>query len=94
MAKGKQPKKDKYDDLTDEFKSKVEGSSDDQLIEILGEVAKAEELNRRCKEDDTDLAAKKEQYDEANVGYKDATKANRLKTRFVYDLLRARGKAE
>jgi hypothetical protein len=94
MAKGKQPKKDKYDDLTDEFKSKVEGSSDDQLIEILGEVAKAEELNRRCKEDDTDLASKKEQYDEANAGYKESTKANRLKTRFVYDLLRARGKAE
>jgi hypothetical protein len=94
MAKGKVAKKDKYDDLSDEFKAKVEAASDEQLIEILGEVSKNEELNRRCKEDDTDLANLKETYDAANGPYKDSTKANRLKTRFVYDLLRARGKAE
>ena len=94
MAKGKTPKKDKYDDLSDEFKGKAEGSSDDQLIDILGEVSKNEELNRRCREDDQDLAEKKAAYDEAAVGYKDATKSNKLKIRYVYDLLRARGKAE
>lgn len=94
MAKGKTPKKDKYDDLSDEFKAKVEAATDEGLIEILGEVSKNEELNRRCKEDDQDLAEKKLVYDEANAGYKEATKANKLKTRFVYDLLRARGKAE
>jgi hypothetical protein len=94
MAKGKTPKKDKYDDLSDEFKSKVETATDDGLIDILGEVSKNEELNRRCKEDDQDLAEKKKSYDEAAVGYKDATKANKLKIRYVYDLLRARGKAE
>lgn len=94
MAKGKTPKKDKYDDLSDEFKAKAEAASDDGLIDILGEVSKNEELNRRCKKDDQDLAEKKLSYDEANAGYKEATKSNKLKTRFVYDLLRARGKAE
>jgi hypothetical protein len=94
MAKGKTPKKNKYDDLSDEFKAKVEAASNDGLIDILGEVSKNEELNRRCKEDDTGLASLKEKYDTAAGPYKESSKANRLKTRFVYDLLRARGQAE
>ena len=88
------PKKDPYENLPDEFKSKVEGATDEQILEFLGEVAKAEELNRRLKEDDQDLGEKKAAYDMAAEGYKEASKSNRLKTRYLYDLLRARGKAE
>jgi hypothetical protein len=85
------PKKDPYDNLADEFKSKIEGANDEQLVEILGEVAKNEEYNRRCKEDDQDLQEKTAQKEMAEEQYKDCTKANRLKTRYVYDILRARG---
>lgn len=88
------PKKDPYSDLADDFKNKVEGATDERILEILGDVAKAEEYNRRCKEDDQDLQEKKGAYDMANEGYKDASKVNKLKTRYLYDILRARGKAE
>ena len=87
-------KKDPYADLPAEFKDKVEGVTDDQIVELLGEVAKNEELNRRMKEDDEDLAEKKAAHDFAGEQYKDATKANKTKTRYLYDVLRARGKAE
>jgi len=88
------PKKDAFADLPDEFKTKVEGATDEQIMEILGDVAKAEEYNRRLKDDDQDLQEKKAQKEMAEEGYKEATKANRLKTRYLYDILRARGKAE
>jgi hypothetical protein len=88
------PKKDPYENLSDDFKGKVEGASDEQLVEILGEVAKAEELNRRIKEDDQELQEKKAQYEMSGEQYKESTKANKLKTRYIYDILRARGKAE
>ncbi len=88
------PKKDPYSDLPEEFRNKVESATDEQVMEMLGDVAKAEEYNRRLKEDDQDLQEKKASYDMANEGYKEATKSNKLKTRYLYDLLRARGKAE
>lgn len=88
------PKKDVYGSLTDEFKNSVEGASDEKIMELLGTVAKAEELNRRNKEDDQDLAEKKAAADMAGEQYKESTKSNRLKTRYLYDVLRARGKAE
>ncbi len=88
------PKKDPYADLPEEFRDKVESATDEQVMEMLGDVAKAEEYNRRLRDDDQDLQEKKAAYDMASEGYKEATKANRLKTRYLYDLLRARGKAE
>jgi hypothetical protein len=88
------PKKDAFADLPPEFKDKVEAATDEQVMEILGDVAKAEEYNRRLKEDDQDLQEKKASKEMAEEGYKEASKANRLKTRYLYDLLRARGKAE
>jgi hypothetical protein len=88
------PKKDPYSDLPEEFKDKVEAATDEQILDMLGDVAKAEEYNRRCRDDDEDLAEKEAQKKLAEEQYKDATKANRLKTRYLYDLLRARGKAE
>lgn len=88
------PKKDPYSDLPPEFKDKVEGATDEQILEMLGDVAKAEEYNRRLKADDEDLSEKKAQHDMAGEQYKEASKANQLKTRYLYDLLRARGKAE
>jgi hypothetical protein len=88
------PKKDPYETLPDEFKTKVDGATDEQIIEFLGEVGKAEELNRRLKEDDQDLQEKKAAKEMAEEGYKEASKSNRLKTRYLYDILRARGKAE
>jgi hypothetical protein len=88
------PKKDPYEILPDDFKDKVEGATDEQIMEILGDVAKAEEYNRRLKDDDQDLQEKKASYDMAGEGYKEASKTNKVKTRFLYDILRARGKAE
>lgn len=88
------PKKDPYENLDDDFKTKVEGADDEKLMEILGEVAKNEELNRRMKADDQQLEEAKAAHDMAGEQYKDASKANQLKTRYVYDILRARGKAE
>ena len=88
------PKKDPYEILPDDFKDKVEGATDEQIMEILGDVAKAEEYNRRLKDDDQDLQEKKASKEMAEEGYKEASKANRLKTRYLYDILRSRGKAE
>jgi len=94
MAKRGRPAKDKFADLAPEFKDSVEGATDDKILTLLGEVAKSEELNQRSMNDDEDLAQKKEQAKFAGEGYAEATKANKLKRAYLYNVLKARGKAE
>lgn len=92
MAKPGRKKKDVFADLPEDFKNSVDGANDDKILDMLGEVAKSEEANLRAKEGDEDLKEKQEQAKFAGEGYAEATKANRLKRRYLYDVLRARGK--
>jgi hypothetical protein len=94
MAKRGRPAKDKFAELPPEFKDKVEGAKDEEIISLLGEVAKSEELNMRLMNEDEDLSAKKEQAKFAGEVYSDTTKANKLKRAYLYNVLKARGKAE
>lgn len=96
MANGKRgrPKKDPFDILPEDFKDSVQGKSDAEINEMIAKVAKDEELNRRCKAEDQDLKEKQEQAKLAGQGYADATKMNKTKTAYLYDVLKARGKVE
>lgn len=88
------PKKEPWSDLDPEFKENVESATDAEINEIIAKVAKDEELNRRLKADDEDLKEKQEQAKLAGEQYATATKANKLKIAYCYDLLKARGKAK
>ncbi len=86
------PKKDKYAELAPEFKDSVQGKTDEQLNDILAKVAKDEELNRRNKDLDEQLKEAILAAKEAGLQYRDASKTNKLKTSYIYDTLKARGK--
>lgn len=92
MARPGRKKKDVYENLPEDFKNSVDGAGDDKILDMLGEVAKSEEANLRAKEADEDLKQKQEEAKFAGEGYSETTKANRLKRRYLYDVLRARGK--
>lgn len=94
MAKRGRPAKDKFADLAPEFKDSVEGATDEAILSLLGEVAKSEEINFRSMSEDKDLAEKKEAAKFAGEGYAETTKVNKLKRSYLYDVLKARGKAE
>jgi hypothetical protein len=93
MANGKRgrPKKNPFDDLDADFKDSVDGKSDSEINEMIAKVAKDEELNRRHKADDEDLKERQEQAKLAGAVYAEATKAYKLKTAYLYDVLKARG---
>jgi hypothetical protein len=94
MAKRGRPAKDKFAELAPEFKDAVEGATDEDILSKLGEVAKSEELNQRMMSEDEDLAEKKEAAKFAAESYSETTKANKLKRAYLYNVLKARGKAE
>ena len=90
MAKMKTVK-DIFEDLDSDWKDAVATMSVDDINSRIAEVAKAEELNQRAKEDDLDLARLKEEVATAGAQYKEATKANKLKIKFAMRVLGDRG---
>jgi len=91
MARGAK-KKGKFDDLSSEFKDAVAGMSPEDIKKRISEVAIAEHENREAKIKDEDLAEKVAAVKFASEGYREATKANKLKIAYCHDTLASKGK--
>lgn len=89
--KGVKNKKSKFDDLSPEFKSSIDGASKEDLQSKLAEVAKNLELNSAAQKADPDLAAKKQAVKDAGAGYAEAKKAQRLKAEYLIVALSDKG---
>ena len=85
-------KKDEFLDLPDEFKDKIASSSPEEIDRTIAQVAKDQEENTRLMQEDQDLAEKRELAKEAAAGYREGTKANRLKIRYCLRVLHDKGK--
>lgn len=78
-------------DLPEDWRDNVAAMSVERLNAALAEVAENEDLNQKAKEDDQDLASAKETYQTAAAGYKEATQANKLRTKYILRVLRDKG---
>jgi len=92
MSFEKKKQKEPFADLSEEFKDKANSSTDEELKRIASETAFAQHENLVAQKDDQDLAEKKEQAKIAGEQYAQATKTNKLKIKYIYQLLEARGK--
>jgi 16S rRNA C1402 (ribose-2'-O) methylase RsmI len=77
-------KKDKFQDLPEDWKSLVETMGVEQLKNELMLIVNSEDQNQKNKEDDQHLQEVKLAYIDAAAGYKEATKANKLKMKYVF----------
>lgn len=84
--------KDKFKNLSEEFKDACAQSSPEELYKRLGDLAGEEEKLEAAKETDTDLISKKEEYDAANGPYKESFKEMKLKRKFIARVLGDKGK--
>ena len=91
MPRGR-PKKLPFEDLDQNFKDEVANLTDEQVKQKLAAIAIAEHENREAKKQDQDLESKHIIYRDAGEQYREATKNNRLRTEFCYDILASRGK--
>lgn len=85
-------KKSPFSDLDDDFKDTVANMSDDEIKRKLAEIAINDHENTEAKKQDQDLESKKQVYSMACEPYKEAKKANRLRTSYCYSILESRGK--
>lgn len=86
-------KKNPFEDLSDDWRDKV-ATMDSELIRLeMAQVTMNEQDNQSAMEDDDDLQNAKEQAKIAGEGYKEATKANKLKLKFLRQVLEDKGKA-
>lgn len=92
MAKRGRPKKDIWADLPDEFKALIDGSDESQCRQSLSEIGISQDLLMQAKKDDGDLAEKAAAFKDASAIYRDGSKMNKLKTRYVVERLQAMGK--
>lgn len=86
------PKKDIFADLSEEFKNSVAAMDETQIREQITKVTLAQVANLEAKDQDQDLAQKKEAYKEAGAQYREATKANKAKVLFCKRVLGDKGK--
>jgi hypothetical protein len=81
-----------FKDLDKEWRAKMDGGKDEELRGEASQVSLNEVANQTNKASDMDLAAAKADAVEAGKQYADATKANKMKVRYIRGLLEARGK--
>ena len=94
MGRSKGPgKKDKFEDLDDEFMSFIENASDEDVKKKASEVALSEVLNQINKKADQDLEEKVAQAKMAGEQYAETSKQNKLRLSYAYHMLESRGKA-
>lgn len=84
-------KKDPFEALDKEFKDAVESESLEQLAKRFSDVAKSEEANQAAKKADEDLLRAQEQVANAQLGYTEVTKANKLKKKYIIRYLADKG---
>ncbi len=87
----KKSKKGPFDSLSEDFKDAVGAKSLEEIKDTLSDIAKAEEANQAAKAADEDLAAKKEQAKFASEVYREATKENKTKIKFIISVLADKG---
>lgn len=86
-------KKNKFDDLPQDWKDALESSSLDELKSKVAEVAKTEFLNQSEMKADQDLNEKKELVKVASAGYREVTKLNKLKLSYLTQMMADKGDA-
>jgi hypothetical protein len=77
--------------LEEEFKDKVAASNTDELRNLIAETCKNEEQNLAAMKADQDLKSKKALVSEAAAGYREGTKRNKQKLKFIIQVLSDRG---
>lgn len=85
-------KKDPFEDLDDDFKSTAENMDETALRGKVSEIALNQEALMEAKGADVDLAQKREQASIAGAVYREGTKMNKLRTKYLRLMLDAKGK--
>ena len=85
--------KDPFEDLPMEFKEAMEKSSVEELKQTLANIATNEETNVSAQKADEDLQQLREKVTVASKAYREATKMNKLKTKFCRRILADKGDA-
>ena len=85
-------KKDKLDSLPEEFRDRISKMSYEEIDKEIAKIAKLSEVNEKAKEDDADLAAKKEQFAVAGEQYKANEKAFKLMRKFCIRVQKDKGR--
>ncbi len=88
---GSKNKKGPFDSLPSEFKDAVAAEDLAAIKARLSDIAKAEEANQAAKAADEDLNKLKEQAKYAGVGYREGTKMNKTKVKFIISVLADKG---
>lgn len=77
------PKKDTFADLDLEEQDKIASLRGDDLVAYVAKVALDQQALMKAKEEDQDLAEKKEAAKDAGAQYRDGTKGNKLRIAFA-----------
>ena len=87
-------KKDKYENLDEEFKAKIAGSDQDDkvIVEAIKTSALYIERLDECEKADLDLKEARQRAADAAAVYRDGKKECRLKIAFCRDVLKSRGR--
>jgi hypothetical protein len=85
-------KKDKFEELPDDFRSNVQSMKSDEIKGVVSKVALDQVELMKAKKEDQDLAEKREQYLNAGAVYKEGSKLNRTKIEFCKMVLDGMGK--
>lgn len=93
MPKGpKKEKKDKFADLSDEFKAKIDGGSVEEIEAAATSAAMEHEEVMEAKENDQDYKEAAAAFAAAGAVYKDSAKNFKLKMKYIRAVLKSRGK--
>lgn len=84
-------KKDKFEDLPEEFKTQADSSNRDDLKKLIAKVACSQVELMRAKKEDMHLEEMKIAYQNAGSVYKEGTKLNRTKIEYMKQALDDKG---
>lgn len=85
------PKKDPFADVPTEFQDSTAAMSVEELNLLLAEVSKNELDNKQALKDDEHVAELKEQLKDAQAQYRETTKANTAKMKWLRRLIEDKG---
>ena len=85
-------KKDKFEDLDQEWKDGICSMSPEEIKSRVADIALELETLLKAREDDADLQAKQLAAKEANAVYSEGKKGARLRIKYAKSILEAKGK--
>jgi predicted carbohydrate-binding protein with CBM5 and CBM33 domain len=92
MARGFKKDSNPFAALDEDFKTAIESGTDQEIRNKVSEVAFNEQENQRMKAEDIQLQEAKAAAKEAGEQYAEATKMNKLRIKYAFSVLDARGK--